>query len=164
MRWQLLAILLLAAAPALAQDGSAALNSGKGTIRVKPGCGKDSQPLFGTWDFAAGAFTATTTGNPVLSGTSTAQSMSGKNFRLAFDAPSKALFDAALESWASALCGIPVTLSAPSTVTHFDLKLNKRRTRAKLTLKAFGNGSSSEGTGRGSYKATVRGAWQDALP
>jgi hypothetical protein len=164
MRWQLLAILVLISAPAFAQDGSANLDSGKGTIKVKPGCGKNSQPLFGTWTFSAGTFTATTTGNPVLSGTSVAQGMSNKNFRLTFDGPSKALFDDAMESWATAVCGLPVTLSAPTTVSRFDLKLNKRRTRAKVTLKASGTGATSQGTGRGKYEAIVRGSWQDALP
>ena len=163
MRWQLLALALLISLPAFAQDGTANLDSGKGTIRVRPGCGKDSQPLHGTWVFTNGAFTATTTGSPVLAGTSTAQGSSGKSFLLSFDLPSRALFDDALESWASALCGTPITLMQ-SSISHFDLKLNKRRTRAKVRLFARGEGTSVEGNGTGKYKAIVRGSWQDALP
>lgn len=164
MRWMLFAAALMFSFPALAQEGTATLNTGKGTIRVKPGCGKNSQSLFGTWTFAAGTFAATTTGNPVLAGTSTAQGASNKVFRLTFDGPSKALFDDAMESWASALCGTQITLLQPSAISRFDLKLNKRQTRAKVTLMAAGNGTSALGNGTGTYKAIVRGAWQPTTP
>jgi hypothetical protein len=163
MRWWLVALALALSAPAFAQDGTAMLSSGKGTIKVKPGCGKDSQPLFGTWVFSAGTWTATSGAGLDLSGTSAARGMSGKVFDLQFDAQSKDEFDDALESWASAVCGVPVTLQAQgSTVSSFSLKLNKRQTRAKLTLFATGNGTSAAGKGVGTYKAIVRGSWQPA--
>ena len=164
MRWLIPALFLALAAPAFAQDGTASLNFGKGTIRVKPGCGKNRQPLFGTWVFSGGSWTATTTGNPVLEGTSVARRSSRRAFALAFDGPSKLLFDDALESWASAVCGIPVTLQRPpgTTLSRFSLKLNKRSTRAKVRLAARGTGTSSAGSGTGTYKAVVRGSWTAA--
>ncbi len=165
MRWMLFAAALMISFPALAQEGTATLNSGKGTIRVKPGCGKNSQPLYGTWVFSAGTFTATTGGNPALSGTTAPLGSSGKSLRLTFDGPSKALFDDALESWATALCGTPVALIGQGTsISQFDLLLNKRRTRAKVRLTATGSGTSALGNGTGTYKAVVRGAWQAATP
>lgn len=163
MRWWILALALALSSPAFAQDGTAVLNTGSGTIRVKPGCGKSSQPLFGTWVFAGGSWTATSGGSLDLSGTSTPQGMSGKVFTLQFDAQSKDEFDDALESWASAVCGVPVTLQGQgTTVTSFSLKLNKRATRAKVTLFATGSGTSAAGNGTGTYKAIVRGTWQPA--
>lgn len=162
MRWMILTLALLIPVSALGQEGTGALNFGKGTIRVRPGCGSNRQPLYGTWVFTAGTFTATTTGNPVLAGTSTARTPGGRRFNLTFGAPSKALFDDALESWASAVCGVQVVLSQPTTISRFALKLNKRRTRARVALSALGNGTSAAGDGTGRYKAIVRGSWQPA--
>ena len=163
MRWIFVCLALTCAATSsLAQIAGTADLSGNGKLKAK-GCGKDREGLVGTWDFLGdGTWTGTTDGVLVLSGTHASQGASGKIASLTFDLASKTFFDDALESWASALCGIPVTLMQPSSISHFDLKLNKRRTRAKLTLFASGTGSTSEGSSTGRYKAIVRGPWTEA--
>jgi hypothetical protein len=161
MRWNLLVLSLLLAGPGAAQVGTGTFD-GPAKLRVKPGCGKDT--TFSTWTLTGtgGAWTAAVTGGPVLAGTATSVGSSGKIWNLAFDAASKATFDAGLADAASDLCGTSVTLSAPATITHFDLKLNKRNTRGKLTLFAQATGTTLEGTGRGTLKLIKRGPWQSA--
>jgi hypothetical protein len=157
-------LLCLLTSPALAQvQGGDGNLSGPGVLKVKPDCGRDSEMLTGTWQLTAnGGWQALTSGNPLLTGSKSAVGNSGKIWNLAFDASSKLAFDAELAARASALCGVAVTMQ-PSSVTHFNLKLNKRKTRAKLTLMARGSGSSAAGNGRGAYKAIARGAWSDYL-
>ena len=163
MRWWIVVLGIVSSVPALAQVGTGTF-TGPTTLKVKPGCGKDSQTS--TWSFVGtgGAWTSTVDGNPGPAGSATPLGSSGKAWRLAFDANSKAGFDLAMTAWASELCGLPVTLAAPSTVTHFDLKLNKRQTRGKLTLRARATGSTLEGSGNGTLKLVKRGPWQVAQP
>lgn len=160
----LASLLCLLTSPAFAQvQGGDGNLSGPGVLKVKPDCGRDNEMLTGTWQLTAnGGWQALTSGNPLLIGTKSAVGSSGKIWNLAFDASSKLAFDAELAARASALCGVAVTIQ-PSTVTHFNLKLNKRKTRAKLTLMARASGSSAAGNGRGTYKAIARGAWDDYL-
>jgi hypothetical protein len=160
----MLALSLLVVTPISisAQVGTGTFD-GPAKLRVKPGCGKDT--TFSTWTFTGtgGAWTATvTSGAGVLAGTSAAVGSSGKIWNLAFDGPSKAAFDAGLAAAASSLCDATVTLNGPATITHFNLKLNKRNTRGKLTLFAQATGSTLEGTGRGTLKLIKRGPWQSA--
>ncbi|HEU4429575.1 MAG TPA: hypothetical protein VFT98_12520 [Myxococcota bacterium] len=127
------------------------------------GCGKDRVGAFGEWALLGdGSWTGTVDSVVTLSGTHIAQGSSNRIARLTFDAESKLAFDAALEAWATGICTVPVTLDAPSAITHFNVKLNKRRTRAKLTLRAVGTGSTSEGSSAGRFKAIVRGPWTEA--
>jgi len=153
-----------ASTPALAQvAGTGDFSGDTAKLRAR-GCGKDRVGAFGTWELLAdGSWTGTVDSVVTLSGTHTAQGASNKIARLAFDAESKASFDDTLEDWATALCGAEVTLDEPgSAVTHFNVKLNKRRTRAKLTLRAIGTGSTGEGSSAGRFKAIVRGPWTEA--
>ena len=157
-----LAVLFAATAGLAQASGNGAL-SGTARIKVKPECGKNRQAVNANWTLSGSSFSALTLGNgtPALTGSASTQGASGRIFRLAFDAPSQAIFDDALESWASFVCGgTPVTL-ARVNVTHFDLKLNKRKTRAKVKLYARGAGTSPLGAGTGSYKAIERGSWTD---
>lgn len=155
--------LAFASSSAFAQvAGEGSFSGGTAKLRAR-GCGKDRVGAFGTWALLAdGSWTGTVDSVVTLSGTHVAQGASGKIARLTFDMESKGLFDDALEAWASTLCGTPVTLNAPSAVTHFNVKLNKRRTRAKLTLIAVGTGSTIEGSSAGRFKAIVRGPWTQA--
>lgn len=162
-KWGLALVVLFASSSALAQASGNGALAGTARIKVKPECGKNRQAVNANWALSGGSFSAQTqnNGTPALTGNVTAQGASGRIFRLAFDAPSQALFDAALESWASAVCGgTPVTLTSVN-VTHFALKLNKRKTRAKLTIHASATGTSPLGSGTGSYKAIERGGWTD---
>ncbi|MBM4383966.1 MAG: hypothetical protein FJ091_11420 [Deltaproteobacteria bacterium] len=148
----LVLVLLFAATSALAQASGNGSLSGTARIKVKPECRKNRQAVNADWVLSGNGFSAQTPGNgtPALTGSATAQGASSRIFRLSFDAPSKAIFDAALESWATFVCGgTPVTLTSVS-VTHFDLKLNKRKTRAKVKLYASGTGTSPLGPGTGS--------------
>jgi hypothetical protein len=160
MRWLLAALVLALSAPALA-DGGGAL-SGVGRLKVK-GCGGDRVSL--TWDLqvAGGNFTTMVGGSPGPSGTATPVGNSGQIWSLSFDAPSRRAVDLFLESIASSLCETQVTVLS-SNVTHFDLKLNKRDTRGKLTLFVRGTGMSSEGTSQGTLKMQLRGSWQATQP
>jgi hypothetical protein len=160
MRWITLALALALAAPALAQDGSGTL-IGSTKAKVK-GCGKDHLPTSWGFQSTAGEWTATVGGLASLSGTAVAVGSSGKIWNLAFDGESKQSFDDSLEDWATQLCGTAVTLVDPTSIPHFNLKLNKRRTRAKLTLFAHGTGATIEGEGKGKLKSILRGQWQDA--
>jgi hypothetical protein len=161
MRWCILAFVVLSSVPALAQVGMGSF-SGPATLKVKPGCGKDTERS--TWDVVGtgGTWTSTIDGGAGPSGTSTPRGNSGRIWELAFDANSKSLIDIALTAWASELCELPVALDAPSEVRRFDLKLNTRKTRGKLTLRARAEGSTSEGAGTGTLKMIKRGPWQEA--
>jgi hypothetical protein len=163
MRWWIVGFVVLWCAPALAQVGAGSF-SGAATLKVKPGCGRDTERS--TWNLVGtgGSWASTIEGNPGPSGTAMPLGGSGRIWRLAFDANSKTAVDLSLTAWASELCGLPVTLTAPSTITQFDLKLNKRKTRGKLTLRAQATGSTPEGTGTGTLKMIKRGPWQEAQP
>ncbi len=161
MRWLSILLLLAISAPALAQDGGGTL-SGTARAKVKPDCGKDRLAVAWVFQSTAGSWTATVGGSASLAGTAVVAGNSGKNWNLAFDAMSKTSFDQALAAWATDLCETPVTLSQPSSITHFNLKLNKRRTRAKLTMFATGHGTTIAGAGTGKLKTILRGPWQDA--
>jgi hypothetical protein len=156
-------VVVFAAGSALAQASGNGALSGTARIKVKPECGKNRQAVNANWVLNGAAWTAQTpgAGTPALTGSATPQGASGRIFRLAFDQASKAIFDDALESWASALCGTPITMNAGSRVSRFDLKLNKRKTRAKLTIHASATGTSPLGSGTGTYKAIERGNWTD---
>jgi hypothetical protein len=155
--------LALFAASAVAQVAGTGDFSGDTANLRAVGCRRDRVGAFGEWVLLAdGTWTGTVDSVVTLSGTHMEQGSSGNIARLTFDAESHALFDDALEAWASAICGAEVTLNAPSAVTHFDIKLNKRRTRAKLTLRAIGTGSTGEGSSAGRFKAIVRGPWTEA--
>jgi hypothetical protein len=158
MRWLLAALVLALSAPAFA-DGSGSL-SGTGKLKVK-GCGGDSSPMTWNLDVTGGAFTID--GGPA-GGTAMPVGASGKIWNLAFDANTKAGFDMFLAAIASNLCETQVTLTQPSTVSQFNLKLNKRQTRAKLTLFVSGSGVSIEGASTGTLKLKLRGSWQAAQP
>lgn len=162
-KWGLVLAVLFAATSASAQASGNGALAGTARIKVKPECGKDRQAVNANWTLGGGTWSAQTPGNntPALSGAATAQGASGRIFRLSFDAGSKAIFDDALESWASGVCGTPITMTAGSSVSRFDLKLNKRKTRAKLTIHASATGTSPLGSGTGTYKAIERGAWTD---
>jgi len=154
---------MFAASAALAQASGNGALAGTARIKVKPDCGKDRQAVNANWILNGATWTAQTPGNgtPALGGSASAQGASGRIFRLTFDQASKTIFDDALESWASARCGTPITMNAGSSVSRFDLKLNKRKTRAKLTIHASATGTSPLGSGTGSYKAIERGSWTD---
>jgi len=149
-----LAALLLIAGGANAQSaGSGTLN---GADRIKArGCGKETSALSVAFTLdGGGAWTATADGD-VFSGTSTT---SGRTTSLTLDGASQSLLGAVVEDLASDLCEDTVTVNSLG-VTKARLKLNKRRTSAKLEFKAIGTGSSSAGTSTGSYRIKAKGAW-----
>jgi hypothetical protein len=161
MRWLIVTLLLALSTLALA-DGSGTL-TGTGKLRVQS-CGKDRGAVTWTVQLTGSNWTTTVNGNNGPSGTASPVGSSGKIWNFAFDANSKTGFDLLLAAAATNLCETTVTLTQPSTVTHFNLKLNKRSTRAKLTLFARGTGSSIEGTGVGKLNLILRGPWQQVAP
>jgi hypothetical protein len=148
----------LAASASQAQvPAGAGLLSGTQRMKVQ-GCPKDSGPIDvlvvlnndGSWGANAGS--------DGFSGTSTTR---GRVTRLSFDAESLAELESGLEEIASELCEEPITISTLK-ITQALLKVSKRGDRAKLQLKVKGTGSGSS-SGRGTYRATAVGDWQNPI-
>ncbi|HEY8119684.1 MAG TPA: hypothetical protein VII78_00060 [Myxococcota bacterium] len=159
MRSKVLLALALAAfaTSAAAQTvpaGSGTLNGGQ---RIQAsGCGKDTDSMSVALNLAAnGTWTATVDGDD-FSGTS---SSSGRVTTLTLDGGSLAELGEELEEEATELCEESVAITSLS-VTQAQLKLNKRRTMAKLQLKASGTGMTSGGSGTGKFRLKANGAWQ----
>jgi hypothetical protein len=157
MRWWPTILLLAVSVPALGQDGGGTL-AGFSKIKVKK-C--DSQKPPTTWNLQLSG-NAWSTGVGGLSGAASPQGTKGQAWSLAFDGPSKLAFDQFIADVGTTLCGTPVTLMQPSTVGRFDLKLGKRGTQAKLRLAATATGTTAFGSGAGSLKMSLKGAWQSA--
>jgi hypothetical protein len=145
------------ATPALAQlaPGEGGTLIGRDRLRV-PRCGRQVGPVSadvtldpsGAWSADLGATTYT--------GTSTAPTP--RLHLLTLDAASLAALEASLEADASALCEEPVTIS--SLTAKAALKVNKRRDRARLYLRARAMGSGASGTPRtGLYQLGAGGPW-----
>ena len=161
MRWLAVALFALSlSAPALA-DGSGTL-SGPGKIAVKS-CGKDRDQVTWTVQLTGSTWASSPPGGGTGPfGTAAPVGSSGKIWNFAFDPGVKMGFDQFLAALASSLCETTVTLTGPSTVSQFNLKLNKRKTGAKLTLAVTATGVSVEGTGAGKLTMKLRGPWQEA--
>ena len=142
-------------------DGGGNL-AGAERLRVR-GCGRDGGPLFlsvslgsnGAWTAAA---SATPTGPVIATYTGTSTTVHGRVMRLTLDATSLAALETALEADASTLCEEAVTIS--SLTTRAALKVNKRETRAWISLRARGMGTTAGGgDGNGIYGVRARGPW-----
>ena len=152
----LLLAAILASLTLAAGAGAQTVPAGSGMLsggeRLKAsGCGKVSEPTTvaftlmsdGTWN--AGEFTGTSSTN-------------GRVVSLTLDAESLEEMDDLLEESASELCEDDVTINTLAVATA-RLKVNKRRTSAKLQLKVVGTGMSSGGSGTGGFRLKAGGAW-----
>ena len=59
---------------------------------------------------------------------------------------------------ASVLCSAPVTATS-ATRRRFTLALDRRRTRAKVTLRYYLTGTTAAGAGSASYRLIAKGPW-----
>jgi hypothetical protein len=152
-----LACCLALAPPALAQfaPGEGGSLVGGDRLRV-PRCGRQAGPIqadvtldpSGAWSADLGAAT--------YAGTSTAPTPRLR--LLTLDAASLAALEASLEADATALCEEAVTIDALNV--NAALKVNKRRDRARIYLRARALGSSASGTpGTGLYQLRAGGMW-----
>jgi hypothetical protein len=115
-------------------DGNGSL-TGPGKLKVNA-CGKDGDPVTWAVQLTGSDWILTVSGGKGPSGTAS-------------------LLGSSLQIWS-------VTLTPPSAVTNSNLMLNKRDTRAKLTLFAQALGSSIGGMGNGNLKMVLRRPWQAA--
>jgi hypothetical protein len=155
MRVTLGLVFLLTAGTVYAQSEGGIL-SGKEKAKVQR-CGSEKGSL--TWDAELqqngdwSAFDGVNT----FTGTSTATGKGGKN-NLSFDAPSLALFISTLESRATSACGPAITVTAQQQ-KKFQLKVNKKATKAKVLLRYKFLGQAGGQDGKGSYAASAKGDW-----
>jgi hypothetical protein len=74
---------------------------------------------------------------------------------LSFNSKSKKLFMKNMRIWASDICGIAVK-NLKNFKYSIKLKLNKKRTALSGEIKGTATGSTSEGSGKGTYTASVK--------
>jgi hypothetical protein len=149
---------LVAARPVAAQTApGGGLLAGRIVFAVK-GCGRERSESGIVASVAAdGTWVATTEGR-TYSGSWTPLGPSGRLLDLSFDAGSLAEFLSTLTDDASALCRAPVTVTS-ATRRRFALALDRRRTRAKVTLRYHLTGATAAGAGSASYRLTAKGPW-----
>jgi len=148
----------LMASSAEAQLGGIGTASGTDKLRVK-GCGKGKAPAAfnftvsddGTWFardeegyFFSGGYSA----------------VSAKKFDLRFDSGSEALFVANLENVASSLCGQGVNVTS-AVRQKFFLKVNKKRTKAKVRAKYSLTGTAGGEPGTAKYILKAAGPYTE---
>lgn len=136
--------------------------SGRAKLKVK-GCGRGKADVAvdvlvdadGTW--------MASDGTSAFSGTGGVGGKGGRRLTIALDTDSTATLIGRIETDAGTLCGDTVTatnVEARKTV----LKVNGKRTRAKLILVYVGTGVGSDGApGKAKYRLVVSGAWNGPL-
>ena len=157
MRATLGLVFLLAAGTAYAAlTGDGGVLTGKEKAKVQR-CGGDKGSL--TWNvvLAPNGDWSMYDGSNTFTGTSTPTGKGGKH-NLSFNGPSQALFISTLESRASDECGTAISVTS-SQQKKFQLKVNKKATKAKVLLKYKFLGSGGGETGKGKYGASAKGAW-----
>lgn len=115
-----------------------------------------------TYVLAADGSWSATVGSDTLPGTATSSSPNGRLWTIAY--PPEALDEIAssLEESAGLACSSTFTIS--SRQASATLKLNKRQTRAKVTLQATFTGDAGGTPHNGTFKATGAGAWGTSAP
>jgi hypothetical protein len=108
----------------------------------------------------AGTWSAEEAEGVRFTGTWTAKGRSGRRLELAFDPSTEDALVAAIVGDVPALCGV----SGPVTVTSvvrksFKLLLNRKRTRATLTLSYAISGRAGGRSGTAHYRVRARGPW-----
>lgn len=149
--------LLATVAEGLALTGSLAVRSAQAQFKVQH-CGgfRDRVPVTvqlrddGTW--------LAVTDEPAFSGTYTVADASGRKLALAFDPDSEAGFHANVASDASGLCRTAVSVTS-LTAKVFEIKFNRKGTRAKFNIRFVGTGTAGRRSGRVTNRLTGEGRW-----
>ncbi|HEU4429289.1 MAG TPA: hypothetical protein VFT98_11090 [Myxococcota bacterium] len=155
-------LLAVCASIVLASAASAQLAPGEGgtlfggeRLRV-PGCGRLGGAVTLEMTLAPDGAWTIDSGANAYSGTSSG--LAPRLIRLTLDTESLATLESKLESEATTLCEEPMTITALNA--NAALKLNKRRSHARLFLRARATGSTESGAeGSGLYRLRARGEW-----
>jgi hypothetical protein len=143
------------AASAQFAPGEGGALAGGERLRI-PGCGRLGGAVALDMTLAPDGAWTIDTGASQYGGTSSA--LTRRLLHLTFDAASLATLESKLESEAATLCEEPVTITALNA--NGALKLNKRRSHARLFLRARATGSTESGAeGSGLYRLRARGEW-----
>lgn len=164
------AILLLADVPlAAAVSGTATLT---GTLKLAvPGCGRERDSFSGsvvTGDDGRWTVAGDADDDPdddvVAGGTYTVAGTSGRKLLLALDAPTLASLATDAEDDLAMKCGTSTATITSSESKKMQLVLNRKGTKAKLTLRMVFEGTANGRTRSVKYKVVGHGPWTGAVP
>ena len=88
------------------------------------------------------------------------QRSAGRRIRASLDSRSRGVFAKSMARWSSQICRTRVTIERLGSV-NVTLKLNKRRTKMTGRITARGRGTSSEGSGTGTFTGVLRGSFRE---
>ena len=154
----LLLAALAASLPAAAAVGTVGITSGPFTATMTAqGCGRERTTFRMAITLKKGHTWRATGDGDVFTGRFT-ENATRTVLTLTMDANSRAVMIRNLRSWATHMCGLPVSVSSVSAAKVV-LRLNSRHTLATGTLLVTATGSTSAGRGRASYSATYSGGF-----
>jgi hypothetical protein len=96
-----------------------------------------------------------------FAGTMTPLDARGRSWRLDFDGPSLAAYEAYLEDEATDLCSSPVSIS--NLALSLVVKMGKNGTQASATLKASATGVAALFAGNGKHQLEAKGAFSPGV-
>ena len=132
--------------------------SGRSALAVK-GCGRDRASLVLTFVMGADAtWTAHDQAGSQFSGAYAMRRANGRLFDLQFDAATSTGFVAIVVSDVGQLCHAAATLTSMEQ-RRFVLQLNRRRTKATLSLTYRFAGTADGRSGTARYHAKLKGPW-----
>lgn len=142
-----------------AQVGGSGQLVGKSILSVQ-GCGRDRANLATSIAVAGDGTWTAQSPDGTFSGTHTPRGTSGRKLDLRFDAQTEAEFIAGVAEDVGKLCEAPATVTLAELKT-FLLKLNRKRTKAKLTLSYRFEGAAAGVSGTAKYRLRAKGPWAD---